>query len=245
MKRFNINAVRTSHYPDDPIWYDLCDEYGIYLVAEANQESHGFGYHPEKAPTYTRLFGPQILERNQHNVQVNYNHPSVIIWSMGNETINSDNFTAAYQWIKSQDGQRPVQFEQARTGDNTDIFCPMYLSQDGCKKYATDPSTSKPLIQCEYSHAMGNSSGGFKEYWELARKYPKFQGGFIWDFVKPCIRRMAPMPMEATITVTTLQTITSTAMDWSLQTAYPIRNSLKWVISIRIFGQTLTETASR
>ena len=189
MKRFNINAVRTSHYPNDPMWYDLCDEYGIYLVAEANQESHGFGYHPGKSPAYTKLFGPQILERNQHNVQVNYNHPSVIIWSMGNETINGDNFTAAYQWIKSQDSQRPVQFEQARTGDNTDIFCPMYLSQEGCKKYATDPSSNKPLIQCEYSHAMGNSSGGFKEYWDLARKYPKFQGGFIWDFVDQALHK--------------------------------------------------------
>ena len=189
MKRFNINAVRTSHYPDDPVWYDLCDEYGIYLVAEANQESHGFGYHSEKAPSYTRLFGPQILERNQHNVQVNYNHPSVIIWSLGNETINGDNFTAAYRWIKSQDGQRPVQFEQAKTGDNTDIFCPMYLSQEGCEKYARNPESSKPLIQCEYAHAMGNSSGGFKEYWDLVRQYPKFQGGFIWDFVDQALHK--------------------------------------------------------
>ncbi|MBQ6202564.1 MAG: DUF4981 domain-containing protein [Prevotella sp.] len=189
MKRFNINAVRTSHYPDDPMWYDLCDKYGIYLVAEANQESHGFGYNPQDAPSFQPLFGKQMMERNQHNVQVNYNHPSVIIWSMGNETINGPNFTAVYQWIKSQDKQRPVQWEQGHGRENTDIFCPMYFSQKSCADYASNPSTTKPLIQCEYSHAMGNSSGGFKEYWDLARKYPKFQGGFIWDFVDQALHR--------------------------------------------------------
>jgi len=182
MKRFNINAVRTCHYPDDPLWYDLCDEYGIYLVAEANQESHGFGY-GDDAPTKKPLFARQILERNQHNVSMNFNHPSVIIWSLGNETVNGPNFTAAYQWIRQQDKSRPVQFEQAHGGDNTDIFCPMYMSQWHCEGYAKDDSKQKPLIQCEYSHAMGNSSGGFKEYWDLVRRYPKFQGGFIWDFV--------------------------------------------------------------
>ena len=182
MKSLNINAVRTSHYMDDPIWYDLCDEYGIYLVAEANQESHGFGY-GDDAPTKKPLFAKQILERNQHNVAVNYNHPSVIIWSMGNETANGDNFTAAYKWIKEQDKMRPVQFEQAGTGSNTDIFCPMYADHQWCERYASDPANTKPLIQCEYSHAMGNSGGGFKEYWDLVRKYPKYQGGFIWDFV--------------------------------------------------------------
>ena len=182
MKRFNINAVRTCHYPDDPVWYDLCDEYGVYLVAEANQESHGFGYGND-AETKKPQFARQILERNQHNVSINFNHPSVIVWSMGNETVNGPNFTAAYQWIKSQDQSRPVQYEQAHGGDNTDIFCPMYMSQWHCEDYAKDDTKQKPLIQCEYSHAMGNSSGGFKEYWDLVRKYPKFQGGFIWDFV--------------------------------------------------------------
>ena len=182
MKRFNINAVRTCHYPDDPLWYDLCDKYGLYLVAEANQESHGFGY-GDDAPTKTPLFARQILERNQHNVMMNFNHPSIIVWSMGNETVNGPNFTAAYQWIKSQDTSRPVQYEQAHGGDNTDIFCPMYMRQDHCEGYAKDASKQKPLIQCEYSHAMGNSSGGFKEYWDLVRRYPKYQGGFIWDFV--------------------------------------------------------------
>lgn len=183
MKQFNINAVRTSHYPNDPLWYELCDEYGIYVVAEANQESHGFGYHKD-AISGTPLFAKQILERNQHNVKVNFNHPSIIIWSLGNETKNSKNFEDAYDWIKGQDASRPVQYEQAgATGRNTDIFCPMYLSQAGCEGYSLDNRFNKPLIQCEYSHAMGNSSGGFKEYWDLVRKYPKFQGGFIWDFV--------------------------------------------------------------
>ena len=181
-KRFNINAVRTCHYPDDPVWYDLCDEYGIYVCAEANQETHGFGYGKD-APSKTPLFARQILERNQHNVSVHYNHPSVIVWSLGNETVDGPNFTAAYEWIKSVDPSRPVQFEQAgRDGRNTDIFCPMYLGHEGCEAYARDERYTRPLIQCEYSHAMGNSSGGFKEYWELFRKYPKLQGGFIWDF---------------------------------------------------------------
>ena len=182
MKQLNINAIRTSHYPDDPLFYDLCDEYGFYLVAEANVESHGFGYRDD-AISKTPLFAKQILERNQHNVSIYYNHPSVIIWSLGNETVNGDNFTAAYQWIKSQDAMRPVQYEQAGGGANTDIRCPMYASHNWCERYAADPNSNKPLIQCEYSHAMGNSSGGFKEYWELIRKYPKYQGGFIWDFV--------------------------------------------------------------
>ena len=184
MKQFNINAVRTCHYPDDPIWYDLCDEYGIYLCAEANQESHGFGYR-EDSEAKKPQFAMQILQRNQHNVGVNFNHPSVIIWSMGNETVDGPNFTAAYQWIKSQDQSRPVHWEQAGSGPNTDIRCPMYASQEWCERYATSdrPQDQKPLIQCEYSHAMGNSCGGFKEYWDLVRKYPKFQGGFIWDFV--------------------------------------------------------------
>ena len=184
MKQFNINAVRTCHYPDDPIWYDLCDEYGIYLCAEANQESHGFGYRDDSEAKKPQ-FALQILQRNQHNVCVNFNHPSVIIWSLGNETVDGPNFTAAYQWIKSQDQSRPIHWERAGKGANTDIMCPMYASQYWCERYSQSdkPEDQKPLIQCEYSHAMGNSCGGFKEYWDLVRKYPKFQGGFIWDFV--------------------------------------------------------------
>jgi beta-galactosidase len=183
MKRLNINAVRTCHYPDDPRWYDLCDKYGIYLCAEANQESHGFGY-DLNSEARKENFLAQIMERNQHNVETNYNHPSVIYWSMGNETVDGPNFTKAYQWIKNFDQSRPIHWERAGIGDNTDIFCPMYMYPRDCKNYceSTKPQDQKPLIQCEYNHTMGNSSGGFAEYWQLIRKYPKYQGGFIWDF---------------------------------------------------------------
>ena len=196
MKRLNINAVRTCHYPDDPVWYDLCDEYGLYVTAEANQESHGFGYGND-AEAKKPEFAKQILERNQHNVEMYFNHPSVIVWSLGNETVNGDNFIVAYNWIKEQDKSRPVQFEQAgRTGENTDIFCPMYYSHDGCDKYSKDDKFTRPLIQCEYNHTMGNSSGGLKEYWDMVRKYPKFQGGYIWDFVDQALHRNPVKPMS-------------------------------------------------
>ena len=196
MKRLNINAVPTCHYPDDPVWYDLCDEYGLYVTAEANQESHGFGYGND-AEAKKPEFAKQILERNQHNVEMYFNHPSVIVWSLGNETVNGDNFIAAYKWIKEQDKSRPVQFEQAgRTGENTDIFCPMYYSHDGCDKYSKDDKFTRPLIQCEYNHTMGNSSGGLKEYWDMVRKYPKFQGGYIWDFVDQALHRNPVKPMS-------------------------------------------------
>ena len=192
LKEFNFNAVRTSHYPNDPLWYDLCDEYGIYVCAEANQESHAFGFNKPKAgktnPAATPLFAKQIMERNQHNVLAHFNHPSIITWSMGNETVDSENFTAVYKWIKETDTSRPIQWHPTREGDNTEIFCPMYLSQKGAKDYATDPAKRKPLIQCEYSHAMGNSSGGFKEYWDLVRQYPRYQGGYIWDFADQALR---------------------------------------------------------
>ncbi len=183
MKRLNLNTVRTCHYPDDPIWYDLCDKYGIYVIAEANQESHGLGYEPTSIAK-TPLFARQILERNQHNVSIFYNHPSIIIWSLGNETVDGPNFQAAYDWIKTQDISRPIQWEQGRKGTDTDIFCPMYMDQNRCQQYADsdDPMDTKPLIQCEYNHAMGNSSGGFKEYWDIVRQNKRFQGGSIWDF---------------------------------------------------------------
>ena len=189
MKRLNINAVRTCHYPDDPTWYDLCDEYGLYVTAEANQESHGFGYKND-SEAKKDIFAKQILERNQHNVSLQYNHPSIIVWSLGNETVDGPNFTAAYKWIKSQDQSRPVQYEQAgRTGENTDIFCPMYYPHSAAEAYAKDASFTKPLIQCEYNHTMGNSGGDLKEYWDLIRKYPKYQGGYDWDFVDQGLHR--------------------------------------------------------
>lgn len=199
MKRLNINAVRTCHYPDDPRWYDLCDEYGLYVTAEANQESHGFGYKSD-SEAKKENFGLQILQRNQHNVAINFNHPSVIVWSLGNETVDGPNFTAAYQWIKSQDKSRPVQYEQAgKTGANTDIYCPMYYSPWDCEAYAKNPQYTRPLIQCEYNHTMGNSGGNLKEYWDLVRKYPKFQGGYDWDFVDQGLHRHPDFKANRTV----------------------------------------------
>ena len=195
MKRLNINAVRTCHYPDDPRWYDLCDKYGLYVVAEANQESHGFQYGDDAAAKKPE-FAKQIMERNQHNVSMFYNHPSIITWSMGNETVMGDNFIQAYKWIKSQDKTRPVQYEQARRGEGTDIFCPMYYPVSACEKYAKDPNSPMPLIQCEYNHTMGNSGGNLGDYWDLVRKYPIFQGGFDWDFVDQALHRNIVKPMS-------------------------------------------------
>lgn len=186
MKELNINAVRTCHYPDNNLWYDLCDEYGIYVVAEANIESHGMGYGDETLAK-NPLFAKAHLERNQRYVQRGYNHPSIIFWSLGNEAGFGPNFEACYKWIKAEDKTRAVQYEQAGTNEYTDIFCPMYYSYESCENYSKG-NIDKPLIQCEYAHAMGNSQGGFKEYWDLVRKYPKYQGGFIWDFVDQSAR---------------------------------------------------------
>ena len=188
MKDLNINAVRTCHYPDDPYWYALCDEYGLYVVAEANIESHGMGYGDEtlaKRDDYRQAH----LERNQRNVQRNFNHPAIIFWSLGNEAGYGPNFEAAYDWVKAEDPSRAVQYERAGYDGKTDIYCPMYYRYWDCETYCKDESKTKPLIQCEYAHAMGNSMGGFKEYWDLVRKYPKYQGGFIWDFVDQGIHK--------------------------------------------------------
>ena len=195
MKRMNINAVRTSHYPNDPRWYDLCDKYGLYVVAEANQESHGFQYGDDAAAKKPE-FAKQIMERNQHNVSMFYNHPSIVTWSLGNETVMGDNFLKAYKWIKEQDKTRPVQYEQARRGEGTDIFCPMYYPVSACEKYAKDPNSPMPLIQCEYNHTMGNSGGNLSDYWDLIRKYPILQGGFDWDFVDQALHRNIVKPMS-------------------------------------------------
>lgn len=187
MKMFNLNAVRTCHYPDNNLWYELCDQYGLYVVAEANIESHGMGYGKNtlaKREDYKKAH----LERNQRNVQRCFNHPSVIIWSLGNEAGYGPNFEVAYDWVKAEDPSRAVQYERAGTKGKTDIYCPMYADYQWCENYSKDDKYQKPLIQCEYAHAMGNSQGGFKEYWDLVRKYPKFQGGFIWDFVDQSVR---------------------------------------------------------
>ena len=186
MKQLNINAVRTCHYPDDPRWYDLCDQYGIYLTAESNLESHGMGY-GEKTLAKNPAFEQMHIERQEGNMISFKNHPSIIVWSLGNEAGYGPNFEKAYDWVKAYDKTRPVQYEQARHDGKTDIFCPMYFGYEDCEKYA-QTDNPRPLIQCEYAHAMGNSMGGFKEYWEIIRKYPKYQGGYIWDFVDQGLR---------------------------------------------------------
>ena len=186
MKELNINAVRTCHYPNDPRWYELCDIYGIYMVAEANIESHGMGYGDKtlaKEPTYEKAH----LERNESNIKIYKNHPSIIFWSVGNEAGYGPNFEKAYDLVKAYDPSRPCQYEQVGQNGKTDIFCPMYYDYGGCEWYAKGDNP-RPLIQCEYAHAMGNSMGGFKEYWDMVRKYPKYQGGFIWDFVDQGLR---------------------------------------------------------
>ena len=199
MKQLNINAVRTCHYPDDPRWYELCDEYGLYLTAESNLESHGMGYR-EKTLAIRPDFEKAHIERQEGNMITYKNHPSIIVWSLGNEAGYGPNFEKAYDWVKAYDNTRPCQYERAELNGKTDIFCPMYMGYEDCDKYSKNEAADykgtvvgggrdvKPLIQCEYAHAMGNSMGGFKEYWELIRKYPVYQGGYIWDFVDQGLR---------------------------------------------------------
>lgn len=191
MKQLNINAVRTSHYPCDPRWYDLCDEYGIYITAEANLESHGMGYEEKSLAKFPEYIVPHI-ERNEGNVKPLINHPSVIVWSLGNESGYGVNFEKAYDWVKACDPTRPAQYERGGYDSKTDIYCPMYIGYEESESYCKSNGT-KPYIQCEYAHAMGNSEGGFKEYWDLIRKYPKYQGGYIWDFVDQGLRDKSPV----------------------------------------------------
>ena len=191
MKQLNINAVRTSHYPCDPRWYDLCDEYGIYITAEANLESHGMGYEEKSLAKFPEYIVPHI-ERNEGNVKPLINHPSVIVWSLGNECGYGVNFEKAYDWVKACDKPRPAQYERGGYDSKTDIYCPMYIGYEESESYCKSNGT-KPYIQCEYAHAMGNSEGGFKEYWDLIRKYPKYQGGYIWDFVDQGLRDKSPV----------------------------------------------------
>lgn len=186
MKELNMNAVRTCHYPNDPRWYALCDKYGLYVVDEGNIESHGIGYGDKtlaKRPDYKVAH----LIRDQRMMRRDFNHPSVIIWSLGNEAGFGDTFVACYDWLKANDPTRPVQYERAEKASQNDIICPMYASPKWCEDFAKG-NPDRPLIQCEYAHAMGNSMGNFKEYWDLIRKYPNYQGGFIWDFVDQALR---------------------------------------------------------
>ena len=191
MKQLHINAVRTCHYPDDPRWYDLCDKYGLYVTAEANLESHGMGYGEKSLAKFPKYLQTHI-ERNEGNVKTFINHPSIIVWSLGNEAGYGINFEKTYDWVKAYDRTRPVQYERGGYDSKTDIYCPMYIDYEESEKYCQGDGT-KPYIQCEYAHAMGNSEGGFKEYWDLIRKYPKYQGGYIWDFVDQGLRDKSPI----------------------------------------------------
>lgn len=187
MKQHNINAVRTCHYPNDPRWYDLCDQYGIYVMAEANIESHGMGY-GEKTLARVPRYEQTHLERNRNNTYILKNHPSIISWSLGNEAGYGINMEKAYDMVKAFDPSRPIHYERALQERGTDIYSEMYLPYDNCENYAKRKDITRPLILCEYAHAMGNSEGAFDEYWKLVRKYPHFQGGFIWDFVDQGLR---------------------------------------------------------
>ena len=180
LKQNNFNAVRTCHYPDDPRWYDLCDRYGIFLIDEANIESHGMGY-GEKSLAKNPDFREMHLDRTIRMVERDKNHPSVIVWSLGNEAGNGPNFEATYSWIKHRDSSRPVQYERAEEAWNTDIVCPMY-SWDYLEAYGSQIH-ERPLIMCEYAHSMGNSDGNLQDYWDIIEKYPQLQGGLIWDWV--------------------------------------------------------------
>lgn len=188
MKSNNINAVRTSHYPQQEFWYEMCDKYGLYLVDEADVESHGVGYDKDITLADKPEWAAAHLNRMQRMVERDKNHPSVIIWSMGNEAGDGNNFLNGYKWIKGRDATRPVQYERAEKNTNTterhtDIWCPMYARIEYIESYAKDPKSDRPLIMCEYAHAMGNSTGNLKDYWNVIEKYPKLQGGFIWDWV--------------------------------------------------------------
>ncbi|MFD2825350.1 glycoside hydrolase family 2 TIM barrel-domain containing protein [Leeuwenhoekiella polynyae] len=199
MKQNNINAVRTSHYPQNPLWYKLCDQYGMYLVDEANIESHGMGANvhavknKDRHPAYQPEWFPAQMDRIQRLVERDKNHPSVIIWSLGNECGNGIFFPQAYDWVKERDTTRLVQFEQANEERNTDVVCPMYPTIDYMREYAAATDKYRPYIMCEYEHAMGNSTGNFTEYWDIIRSSDQMQGGFIWDWVDQGIKTQDDM----------------------------------------------------
>jgi beta-galactosidase len=188
MKSFNLNAMRTSHYPQQEFWYEMCDKYGLYLIDEADIESHGMGYDKNITLADKPEWTAAHLDRMNRMVERDKNHPSVIIWSMGNEAGDGNNFLKGYKWIKSKDDTRPVQYERAEKSTNTterhtDIYCPMYARIEEIETYAKDPKNDRPLIMCEYAHAMGNSTGNLQDYWDVIEKYPKLQGAFVWDWV--------------------------------------------------------------
>jgi beta-galactosidase len=189
MKEANMNVVRTCHYPDDPYWYELCDEYGLYVIDEANIESHGMGYDPDRTLGNNPIWKDAHLNRTIRMFERDKNHPCVIIWSLGNEAGNGCNFVATYEWLKQHDLSRPVWYERAEESYNTDIFCPMYWSPWDLKWYGYTRQV-RPLIMCEYAHAMGNSTGDLQDIWDIIEQYPQLQGGCIWDWVDQGIRRI-------------------------------------------------------
>ena len=192
MKQFNINAVRTSHYPNCPRWYELCDIYGLYVVDEANVESHGMGYAQDKCLANQPEWEAAFIDRTERMFERDKNHPSVIIWSLGNESGEGCNFASTYKWIHANDkSKRPVHSEDGIKGPNTDIFCPMYKKIDVLINWAIY-MPNKPLILCEYAHAMGNSVGNLQDYWDVIERYPSLQGGFIWDWVDQGFAQTAP-----------------------------------------------------
>ena len=191
MKQFNINAVRTSHYPNDPHWLELCDRYGIYLIDEANIESHGIGYRPDETLANKPEWKEAHLNRFIRMVERDKNHPSVIIWSMGNEAGDGTNFESISDWIHHRDPTRPVQYERAGRKPHTDVVCPMYSRINYLVNYAKQKQ-DRPLIMCEYAHSMGNSTGNLKDYWDVIRKYKNLQGGFIWDWVDQGLQKKTP-----------------------------------------------------
>lgn len=188
MKSNNINAVRTSHYPQQEFWYEMCDKYGLYLIDEANIESHGVGYDKDVTLADKSEWAAAHMARMQSMVERDKNHPSVIIWSLGNEAGDGHNFLNNYKWAKERDNTRPVQYERAEKSTNTterhtDIVCPMYARIENIEEYGKDEKNDRPLIMCEYAHAMGNSTGNLQDYWDVIEKYPKLQGAFVWDWV--------------------------------------------------------------
>lgn len=203
LKQNNINTVRTCHYPDHPYFYELCDRYGIYLISEANIESHGMGYNPDVTLANRPEWKEAHVDRIRRMVETHKNHPSVIIWSLGNEAGDGTNFEVARDYIRQRDPDRPVHYERAGTRLHTDIVCPMYSPISRLVEYATgkagdlywdgylngaflnkeEVERDRPYILCEYAHAMGNSLGNFQDYWDVIERYKYLQGGSIWDFV--------------------------------------------------------------
>lgn len=188
MKQYNINTVRNSHYPTHPYWYELCDKYGLYMIDEANIESHGMGYGPASLAKDSTWLNAH-MDRTRRMYERSKNHPAIVIWSLGNEAGNGINFERTYDWLKSVEQTRPVQYERAELNRNTDIYCRMYRSVDEIKSYCAQKQ-SRPFILCEYAHAMGNSVGGLKEYWDVFEEEPQAQGGCIWDWVDQSFREV-------------------------------------------------------